>query len=1271
MDPRKERHARRRARAVVATVGGIALGISGIGVAVPTIATAATSTTSSSTAKPLAGATGQSSAATVTLISGDRVRVTRTADGQPTAQLLPREDGSVPLYETHRDGDSLYVFPAGASAALASGRVDRELFDVAALVKAGLDDAHAKSVRLIAQYDADARRVTDAAPAPTPTGASEVTPLASVNAVAYVVAKDKVQATWDQLTDPASAAGKGLTKVWLDRPVVPTMADSNAQIGAPAAWDAGLDGTGSKVAVLDTGIDAEHPDFAGRIASSKDFTNSRYGTDDLIGHGTHVASTVAGTGAASDGKERGVAPGASLLIGKVLGDDGFGYDSDIIAGMQWAVDSDADVISMSLGSQLPATTCDDPIAQALDRLSASSDSLFVVAAGNIGPRQNTVSSPGCAASALTVGAVDSKNATAQFSSRGAVGGTHAVKPEIAAPGVGILAAAAGGRGLAAYQTMSGTSMATPHVSGAAAIAKQKNPKLTGEELKQLLTSSANSEIAGSAQEVGAGSLDVARMLTQTVTAQSSVFGGSFDFPQTKEYQSKSLTYTNASAKSVDLRLSVEKVTGNDGKPVNTPLLKLPQRVTVPANGSVEVPVTVQLGARIPDSALGDITARIIATAGAQRVSTAFGLYAEAPEVSVKVKVIDRNGDIASGASSVDLVSTDTSIGERRYVGGQEQTYKVRPGKYFLTSFGVTPTAGTAANSRAVPQSLAYLAQPEVVIDKDTTIVLDARRANPLTTTTEKPSELRSTTLTFERIWQDAFVHAGSMSGSAGTKEYYAQIDGKVAKGDGTFEFGNWESRIAPLVSSMTTSTGMSLHPLSPRSGIGNLDGDGSADIVNVGDGSAAEFQAAAVSGKLVLARIPVGTSDYSVQTRAAAAGAKALLLWREDPGAWMATNGFNALPLPTYTLPASEGTVLSAATAAGPVAAAWSAEAQTPYSYTLGFFSDGQLVTAQKHRVSDASLGRIDDRYTSMDGAASDFVLSTSVQRPSSMAFAIGGFEPVAAPSERTNYFSADTTKWYRSMYSSLPFGEAMNDQWRTFSAGDHLTDSWYGGTVAPGIREDGNGKQQLIAERQGNLIGLAPTVWADSAGHWADQGGFGDLGKMSLKRNGEAIGTRADPFGVFEVPSEKGTYELTLTTEKIGAPAKVWKRSTLIDTTWTFSSEEKPDVFSQPLALLFPRLDLPEDGVKTVAAGSVTVPARLQANPGYDAGAVTAAKVWTSVDGGTTWAPGTTKLTSNGADLVVDHTGDAGKQVSLRVELTDSHGAKVLQTITRAYDVR
>ncbi|MFI2467992.1 S8 family serine peptidase [Streptomyces globisporus] len=148
------------------------------------------------------------------------------------------------------------------------------------------------------------------------------------------------------------------------------------------------------MAVLDTGADQSHPDLAGRVTAAEDFSGSG-STADKFGHGTHVASVVGGSGvgSGSGSTPRGVAPGAWLLVGKVLGDDGFGSSSQVIAGMEWAVEQGADVVTMSLGSS-GASDGTDPMSLALNDLSRRSGALFVVAAGNDGEQgTRTVGSP--------------------------------------------------------------------------------------------------------------------------------------------------------------------------------------------------------------------------------------------------------------------------------------------------------------------------------------------------------------------------------------------------------------------------------------------------------------------------------------------------------------------------------------------------------------------------------------------------------------------------------------------------------------------------------------------------------------------------------------------------------------------------------------------------------------------------------------------------------------------------------------------------------------
>lgn len=274
--------------------------------------------------------------------------------------------------------------------------------------------------------------------------------------------------------------------IWYDEPVYAILDKSLSLIEVPRIWEKGNEGKGVRIAIVDTGIDADHPDFAGRILGTKDFTGE--GDGDGHGHGTHVASTAAGSGAASNGSYRGVAPQAEILAAKVLRSDGSGRMSLVIAGMEWAIEESAQIINLSLGSR---GNCDGT-----DATSAASDmaverGFFVVAAaGNEGPERGTLSSPGCARTVITVGASTDDDKIADFSSRGPTKDGR-VKPDVVLPGAGIVAARAKGTSLGQpvndrYTSMDGTSMATPHAAGLIALMLVENPALRPADVKRML-----------------------------------------------------------------------------------------------------------------------------------------------------------------------------------------------------------------------------------------------------------------------------------------------------------------------------------------------------------------------------------------------------------------------------------------------------------------------------------------------------------------------------------------------------------------------------------------------------------------------------------------------------------------------------------------------------------------------------------------------------------------------------------------------------------------
>jgi subtilisin family serine protease len=274
-------------------------------------------------------------------------------------------------------------------------------------------------------------------------------------------------------------------QIWPDLPVHTCLNTSVPKIQAPQVWEIGFKGAGIKVGVVDTGIDNTHPDFEGRIMATKSFVSDSALDDN--GHGTHVASTIAGSGAKSNGKYIGVAPEAHLYIAKVLRANGSGSMSGVMAGIEWAVlEQQVQIINLSLGG---SGSCDgtDALSTLCDEAVLQGGVVMCIAAGNAGPRQQTIGPPGCASYVITVGAIDDNDRIARFSSRGPTADGR-VKPDIVYPGVGIVAAQAAGTRLGVviedgYVSSDGTSMATPHASGVAALMLQANPELTAEQVK--------------------------------------------------------------------------------------------------------------------------------------------------------------------------------------------------------------------------------------------------------------------------------------------------------------------------------------------------------------------------------------------------------------------------------------------------------------------------------------------------------------------------------------------------------------------------------------------------------------------------------------------------------------------------------------------------------------------------------------------------------------------------------------------------------------------
>ncbi len=329
-------------------------------------------------------------------------------------------------------------------------------------------------------------------------------------------------------------------------------------IKADKLWEKGIDGQGITVAVIDSGIDKNHPDLIGKVVAEKNFLADEITADDLLGHGTMVAGIIAGSGTASNGKYKGIAPGAKLISVKVIDGKGDGKVSDIIAGIEWAVYNGADVLSLSLGGINLGET-NPPITMAADN-AAGAGVVVCVAAGNRNSSETggqvagttsrqvgrgtpadlsqtdgakkdvyyllvpivlalppgLIDSPGDGVKVITVGATDAKGHIAGFSGSGPTRDDR-IKPDVVAPGVDIISIVPVGvkrpKSVDIYYSQeSGTSLSAPVASGMAALLLQANKNLSAAGVKAVMTRGAkklDSTLGESYEEYyqGAGMLD--------------------------------------------------------------------------------------------------------------------------------------------------------------------------------------------------------------------------------------------------------------------------------------------------------------------------------------------------------------------------------------------------------------------------------------------------------------------------------------------------------------------------------------------------------------------------------------------------------------------------------------------------------------------------------------------------------------------------------------------------------------------------------------------
>jgi subtilisin family serine protease len=1204
---------------------------------------------------------------TVTLVTGDVVQVSTGTDGRQSVTLRPRPDGTIPQAAINQVHDHLYVVPTEAFGLLQANRLDRDLFDITALIDAEYDDASSQTVSVIVDYGKGRTAAAESRHASFK-GAERTVTLPRLGITSFHADKLHARAFWADLTQGADAAGNptalsdGAARVDLDGRVEVALEDSVPQIHAPEAWAAGYDGAGATVAILDTGYDPTHPDLLGRVVASENFTDDATVTDGN-GHGTHVASTVGGSGAASNGLRKGVAPKTDLMVGKVLSDAGYGSDSWVLAGMVWAVNQGADVISMSLGGDTDDGT--NPLSLAVNELSASSDSLFVIAAGNNGYNgPSTVTSPGSADAALTVGAVDVNDVMAGFSSRGPRFRNGALKPEVVAPGVDVTAARAAGTELGPvvddyYTTISGTSMATPHVAGLAAIVKEEHPDWDGERIKSVIANSTVPIANATGFDAGTGRVDALLAIQQDVVAPASLSLGSYAWPYSDlEPTSTALTYTNTGDTPVTLSLVL---TGQDGSAEPTGSMTLAaDQVTVPAGGTSSVDVVLDPTVADPGAYSAVVTATPDDGGGTVRTGLSYLLEPEAYDVTVTIK--PRVGtQAASHQLGLSGFGAPWVYEQRSFdalPGAQSATFRVPPGTYGTAaiSFGL---AGDGAKEGVVTY------EPSFTVNRNTQIMLDENETGRFRYQVDRPVVDDGAIL--DVGWNTDAGYTGAMFYGSVDRLYArpsaglggaasVASDWLLSQPEGTLTVGDKlpvALRAVPAPGGSAVKTAVRMI-------------NGSFPVIDAGSADAPDTKW--VNGAVALV---AGTcTDLTATANALKSAGAAAMGAYPGYGEQCAGTIDGSVSLPTLQARPYDAQFLLSRQG---VHAGLATRESPSYMYDLVKFWDDNVPNGGTVSGTGTSVSALVEHYRGMGSTSADGMQAVEeligwVPERGGVAN-IGLNRAVPFPSTVTHYISTGA-EWERTVaiLDATYGGEyaRLYAPRRTYAGGTSTPDWWFGGPigsrVSPLFRTT-NGSPPPV--RQDNELFLSMGAFTDAAGHMANSDMFSNEfnGKIYVDDELE-LDMWASVFMNTSIPA--GDHHIRVVTET-KRNNLFWKLSNQIRTTWRFDSDS-PENLLKVLPMLGVDYRMPLSTTNTAPAGPYNFSVRFSMPDSVKTLPIVKRSMKISWNGGKTWLP--VSLTCGDTTCKAQVLNHRSGHASLRVWAVDAAGRTLNQRIINAYAI-
>jgi hypothetical protein len=1000
--------------------------------------------------------------------------------------------------------------------------------------------------------------------------------------------------------------------------------------------------------------------------------------------------------------------------------------------MQWqAATQHARIVSMSLGGD--PTDGTDPLSQAVNDLTAQYGTLFVIAAGNSGPGHYTVAAPGAATSALTVGAVDRSDHVADFSSRGPrVGGGYGVKPEVTAPGVNIVAARAAGTSLGAgssipgdgpvdqnYTSASGTSMATPHVAGAAAILVQQHPDWTAEQVKTALIGTAR-DLGRTVYDQGAGRIDVARAVTQRVFADTASVSGDFPYPYAGKAATTKVTYRNTGDTPVTLALSASLATVAGAAAPAGMATASPSSLTVPAGGTASADLTLDPTVGITGLYSGLFVA---SDAAGDRVSVPIGFYKEPKRDTLTVRVIGGDRDIrfllpATAIRVSDTVPALASEPTATWEGGWKQagaphTYQVGlsladGGVYSLDTvlFWADPVDGS--------MQTAYVDRPEVRLDGDTTVTLDLAKLARIQVHTPRPSEA------------DTFNMATARSTAAGVTYYGSSVFSYPAVAHGGFwmlptdkptvgSFQAWFDEVATAPQATVTLAGkhgLTLHPRYVWEWNDRLP-KFTADT-RAGTATEADLQAGQdVRGRLVFvepATLAALLADLDLASKGGAAG-----IITESRFSWVLYDPYyrQHTTIPLLWVDGDQATQLRAALAGGArPAATMDAQVTSPYEYKLVFYVRDRIPSRLAFSPAEHDLSAVDTVYHAQYAPPAGPYGPGPDMDEVDHTFGPGQYLSIKAahsftgPAQRTEYYptTGPDVRWDRdyNFWDTNSGGSRFATSMRAFPTAARGREDW-DSTMLPGPAAIGPAVPAALlpnipcdACRQGDTLRLRTlsalglglfTDAADPSHIYQAEPGQEDV---HLYHGDTEVPAASDGLGLsyYTLPAGSATYRFTDTfTDGFSGP----HTGTAVTSTWTFrSARPTADSVAEPYHCLDAELTgdtdpcawtplvtlsyaLGLDAADTLPAGRLsTFTITPHVGAPSSAARLATLRIWTSTDNGTHWQPALVLPQLDRTYRVITlNPPTAGTTVSLRAEASDPAGNSLQQTITSAYRVR